>query len=339
VPTASSANQKPFRVGLVLFPGCMPAGLFAAADMVRASNLRAGSERMQVTWVAVERADVPIQGGPSLRAEASFGEAGCDALLLPGLWLSSTDALDAALRVQQPLVEALRKTGPAFELWSYCAGVALAAASGRLDRKEATATWWLQPALATRFPRVRWQVSSDLARSHSTVTASGPNGYLPLMLDQLARHYPSDVLDDVQEVLMLPRPRARHAAFQAVEMIRVTHPSLRTLLAWTRGTPAQEVSLIAAAGQLNVSVRTLCRRVAGETGIAAGEWLRLAKLGQAAEALRSSRAPVKTIADDLGFGSEGSLYRAFKAVTDLTPSDYRQAYGALPAAMARKPLD
>lgn len=336
MPDDPSQHQMPFRLGLVLFPGCMPAGLFAAADMVRACNLRAGQERMHVTWVGTGRGDVPTHGGPSLRAQASLGEAGCDAWLLPGLWLASTDALDAALRNQQPLVDALHKSGVMPELWSYCAGVALAAASGRLDRRQATATWWLQPALAARFPRVRWQLSSDLVRNRSAVTASGPSGYLPLMLDQLARHYPADVLDDVQELLMLPRPRARHAAFQAVEMIRVTHPALRTLLAWTRGTPAQDVSLAAAAGQLNLSVRTLCRLVDGETRIAAGEWLRLAKLGQAAEALRSSRAPVKTIADDLGFGSEGTLYRAFKAVTNLTPSDYRQAYGALPAAMMRK---
>ncbi|MDB5912285.1 MAG: araC family transcriptional regulator, partial [Ramlibacter sp.] len=89
----------PFRLGLVLFPGCMPAGLFAAADMVRACNLRAGRERMQVTWVGTGRGDVPTQGGPSLRAEASLGAAGCDAWLLPGLWLASTDALDAALQV------------------------------------------------------------------------------------------------------------------------------------------------------------------------------------------------------------------------------------------------
>lgn len=336
MPTRSLSHGNPFRLGLVLFPGCMPAGLFAAADMVRACNLRAGRERMQVMWVGTERGEVPTHGGPSLRTEASLGEAACDAWLLPGLWLESTDSLDAALEALQPLVDALRATRVASELWSYCAGVALAAASGRLDRQEATATWWLQPALVARFPRVLWQESSELARSGRAVTASGPNGHLPLMLTQLARHYPAEVLEDVQEVLMLPRPRARHAAFQAVEMIRLTHPALRTLLLWTRGTPAEEVSLAAAARQLNMSVRTLCRLVSGETRIAAGEWLRLAKLGQAAEALGASRTPVKTIADELGFGSEGSLYRAFKAATDFTPSEYRQAYGALPAAMARK---
>lgn len=327
MPRTQPLPAKPFKVGLVLFPGCMPAGLFATADMVRACNLRAGRELMQVTWVGLDRRDVPTHRGPALRAEATLDDAACDACLLPGLWLASIDALDEALRVLQPLTEALRGPAKAPQLWSYCAGVALAAASGRLDRRDATATWWLHHALQARFPRVRWHRSPDVVTSPSVVTACGPSGYLPLMLDQLARRYSADVLNDVQELLMLPRPRSRHAVFEAVEMIGLANPDLRALLAWAQRTPAQEVSLAGAAEQLNMSVRTLCRRVAGETDVGAGEWLRLAKLSQAAEAFRSSRAPVKAVSEQLGFATEGGLYRAFKAATGLTPSAYRQTYG------------
>lgn len=329
MPTLMPRRSEPFQLGLVLFPGCMAAGLFATADIVRACNLRAGRQLVAVSWVGMDRKEVATHGGPSLRAQATLDEARCDAWLLPGLWLESTDALEAALRNQQPLLEALRKPGGP-QLWSYCAGVALAAAAGRLDRRDATVTWWLQPQLAARFPRVFWQGAPDVVTSRGAITASGPSGYLPLMLQQLALHYPAQVMDDVQELLMLPRPRARHAAFQAVEMIRLAVPELRGLLSWAHRTPAQEVTLAAAASQLNVSVRTLCRLVEKGTAVAAGEWLRLAKLAQAAEALRSSREPVKAISEQLGFGSEGSLYRAFRAATGLTPSAYRQAYGAGP---------
>jgi transcriptional regulator GlxA family with amidase domain len=334
MPNPTPLPRKPFRLGLVLFPGCMPAGLFATADMVRACNLRAGRELMQATWVGLDRRDVPTHRGPNLRAEATLDEARCDAWLLPGLWLASTDALAGALQIQQPLISALRRPTAATALWSYCAGVALVAAAGRLDGRDATATWWLQASLAERFPRARWHCTADLVTSRSAITASGPNGYLPLMLDQLSRRYPAGVLEDVQELLMLPSPRSRHPAFQAVEMIRLSDPDLRILLSWAHRTAAQEVTLAAAAERLSVSVRTLCRLVANETNMAAGEWLRMAKLSQAAEALRASRKPVKTISEQLGFGSEGGLYRAFKAATGLTPSAYRQAYGAVTSQRA-----
>jgi AraC-like DNA-binding protein len=45
------------------------------------------------------------------------------------------------------------------------------------------------------------------------------------------------------------------------------------------------------------------------------------------EALRRTRAPVKTLCDDLGFASEAGLHRAFRSTTGMTPSAYRQTYG------------
>jgi AraC-like DNA-binding protein len=79
-----------------------------------------------------------------------------------------------------------------------------------------------------------------------------------------------------------------------------------------------------AAEQARISVRTLCRQVKAVTGLAAGDWLRRIKLHQAGEALRGSRQPVKAICDQLGFGSDASLHRAFKAATGMTPAAYRQ---------------
>ena len=328
MPTAPAESARPFRLGLLLFPGCMPAGLFAASDMVRACNMRAGRVCMTVTWAGARLEDVPTHHGPTLRAQSSVADGGCDAWLLPGLWLASTDGLDGAVRAQRGMVDALRALPRSAQLWSYCAGVALAAAAGRLDGHAATATWWLQPALAEHYQRVQWRSGPDLVVDRRAVTASGPSGYLPLMLDRLVHHFAEDVVHDVQELLMLPSPRRRHPSFEPVEMMRLDDPALRALLAWAQRTPAQELSLAEAARQQNVSVRTLARRVDRASGMGAGEWLRLAKLSQAAEALRSTRTPIKRISEELGFGSEASLYRAFRAATGLTPSAYRQTYGA-----------
>jgi transcriptional regulator GlxA family with amidase domain len=327
MPASRTAPTRPFRLGLVLFPGCMPAGLFATQDMLRACNLRAGQVRMTTTWVAAASTQLCTDHSPGLQPEASLADTACDAWLLPGLWLGSAAELGPTIAAHKQTVDALA-AGPArTQVWGYCAGVALAAAAGRLDHHDATATWWLMPALRERFPRVQWCSAADPVTDRNAITASGPSGYLPLMLDRLAQLFPAEVLHDVQELLMLPSPRVRHPAFEPVEMMRIADPAIRALLSWAQRTPAQEVTLAQAARQQNVSVRTLCRRIEEATGRAAGEWLRLAKLCQAAEELRMTRAPVKAISDRLGFGSEASLYRAFKSAAGLTPSAYRQAYG------------
>ena len=306
----------------------MPAGLFAAADLVRACNMRAEQERILVTWAGVDLSPVPTWQGPALQPQASLADAGCDAWLLPGLWLSSLDELQLELPRQRALIDGLRALPRTATLWSYCAGVALAAAAGRLDGKAATATWWLQGRLGELFPRVRWQPGESLVVHGKTLTASGPGGYLPLMLDRLSAQYEPAVLSDVQEVLMVPQPRVRHGAFRAVEVMSLRDPVLRQVLLFAQRTAASELGLALVAQQANTSVRTLCRRVQQATGLAAGEWLRRVKLRQAGEALSQTHWPLKHIADHLGYSSESGLHRAFKSVTGLTPSAYRQTYGA-----------
>lgn len=332
----TKANTS-FTLGLVLFPGCMPAGLFATSDLVRACNLRAGQKRMNVKWVGVEPGVVPTYQGPAVQAETTFFEARCDAWLLPGLWVASATDLDAVVQVQHSVVQAVRGLPEQTQVWSYCAGVALAAAAGRLDGQAATATWWLQPALAARFSRVEWRSTSDLVLADCAITAAGPSGYLPLIINRLAHHFDEDVLQDVQELLMLPSPRSRHEVFERVDMMRLDEPGLRSLLSWAQSTPAQDLTLTLAASQQNVSTRTLSRLVERVTGISAGEWLRLVKLSQAADALRTTRTPIKRISDQLGFAAEANFYRAFRTATKMTPTAYRQAYGARNLARGETP--
>ncbi len=160
-----------------------------------------------------------------------------------------------------------------------------------------------------------------------TVTASGANGYLPLMLDRLSGLYGVEVVREVREVLMLPQPRIRHDAFRAVDSMTMQDAGLRKLLQFAQRTPARELDLRGAANHLNVSVRTLCRQVQLATGLAAGDWLRRIKLRQVSEALCGRNTSIKQISDELGYSSEASLHRSFKKTTGLTLAAYRQAFG------------
>ncbi len=322
-----SRSATPLRLGLLLYPGCLPVGLFAVSDMVSACNLRAGRERISVVWVGVDAEPVSTGRGPALRPQMTLADAACDTLLVPGLWLTAADALEPMLQQQQPLIAQLHALPRTTKLWSYCSGVALLAAAQRLDGKNATTTWWLCDRMLARFPKTHWRPGESLVVDGRAVTASGASGYLPLMLDRLADVYGAEVVRDVREVLMLPQPRIRHDAFRAVDIMTMQDASLRKLLVFAQRTPARELNLQGAAHHSNVSVRTLCRQVQLATGLAAGDWLRRVKLRQVGEALCGMNTSIKQICDELGFSSEASLHRAFKKTTGLTLAEYRRAYG------------
>jgi len=317
-----------FDLGFLLFDGCMPSGLFAAADMVRAANLRAGRELFRVTWASLDGAPVDsAEGGPRLLPGCAFAEVNCHAWLVPGLWAVSEGGLTQAIDCLVPLVQALHGLPAATPLWSYCTGVALLARAGRLDGHAATAAWWLRGALTRRHGRVNWRFDELLVEDRGLRTAAGPSGYLPLMTSALGDRLPADALRDIEDVLMLPRPREWLPVFRPVELIAIEDERLRRALIFAQRCAAQGLTLSAASVHLRMSPRSFARHVQAGTGLAAGDWLRRVKLRQVGEALAASNEPVKAIADRLGFGSEASLHRAFHRTVGCTPAQFRRRFG------------
>jgi transcriptional regulator GlxA family with amidase domain len=327
MPISPHGKITPLRLGLLLYSGCLPAGLFAVSDMVNACNLRAGQERISLVWVALSTKPVSIAHGPRLQAQVALGTANCDVLLVPGMWLTSAKGLPALLQQQQALIAQLRALPKSTKVWGYCIGVALLAAAERLEGIQATVTWWLYDGMRERFPKMRWLRSESVITHGRVVTASGANGYLSLMLEQLPGVFGEEVVREVSEALMLPQPYARHDTFRDVDMMTLQDAKLRKLMQFAQRTAANDLSLNGAASYLNISVRTLCRQVQLVTGLAAGEWLRRIKLRQAGDALCRANTSIKQISDELGYSSEASLHRAFKKTTGLTLVAYRQAYG------------
>ena len=71
-------------------------------------------------------------------------------------------------------------------------------------------------------------------------------------------------------------------------------------------------------------------------GTTPGQYLQGWRVGLAKQALRRGR-PLKVIADDVGYGSEAALSRAFKAHSGLTPRAWRLAHAGSAACARRRP--
>jgi transcriptional regulator GlxA family with amidase domain len=106
-----------------------------------------------------------------------------------------------------------------------------------------------------------------------------------------------------------------------------TQPDLRRAMLWVQQNPASGLTLPQLADALDVSPRTLARRVQQHAHMPAAQWMRRIKLRQASEALCDTALPLKRIAADLGYASEAGLHRAFTQATGQTPLAYRMAHG------------
>lgn len=318
---------QPFRIGLLLFPGCMPAGLLAFADLLHAANRRAGSRLFETVYVALQAGSVECGHGLTLQAAGALQDGGYDAVLLPGFWAESAQQVEAMLTANGALVQALAKQATGCQLWSYCTGVCLLAASGRLNGQAATVTWWLAESLVQRFRKVRWQTEHDCVFNERTATASGVNGYLPIAQALIERHISPEAFRDLIRLMVLPRPAQTHSAFRAMSLIEQPDRLLRRLHGLVEQLPAEQIRVQRLAEQLGMSERTLARKVSGETGFTVAAYARCIKLNQASERLILTSTPISTISAELGFSSDSNMRRMFKELTALTPLEYRQKFG------------
>lgn len=318
--------SKPLSVGLLLFPGCMPAGLLAFGDMLHAANRRTGRALFATHYVALARGPVECAHGMLLNASLGLAEAKTDALLIPGFWAESAEQVAATLEANAPLLRALARLNKQCSLWSYCTGVSLVAAAGRLAGNDATVTWWLADTLRTRFPDIRWQTERHCIFTAHSATASGVNGYLPIAQALLERNLNQTEFHDLIRLMVLPRPIQAHDAFQAISLIEQPSDLLRRLHTLVQRLPAEQITLQKLAGELGLSERTLARRVGSETSTSVAAYARRIKLGQVGERLTFTAAPIKSISHELGFSSESNLRRMFKELTQLTPAEYRERF-------------
>lgn len=319
----------PLRIGLLLFPGCMPAGLLAFADLLRAANRRAGRAVFDTGFVALRAGPVDCGHGVTLHAPDALARGAFDAILIAGAWADSAAEMDAMLMRRAPLVAALSALPRTVALWSYCTGVAVLAATGRLRRQQATATFWLADALRQRHRTVQWQTERTCILAPRHATASGVGGYLPIAEALIERHAGHDVARDITRLMVLPRPATPHPAFKATARIEQPDGLLRTLHALVEQLPAERITVAALAERLGLSERTLARRVADGVGTSVAAHARRIKLGQVGERLTRTSMPLGRIADELGFSSDANLRRMFKQLTGLTPATYRQRFGRI----------
>jgi transcriptional regulator GlxA family with amidase domain len=322
------------KIGLLLYENCMPAGLFAFADLLLGANSRAGRKLFEPVWVARGLTPVACAHGMTLLPQERVGAESLTALLVPGFWADSYEHLERTATRLEPLIESLSRLNTRVALWSYCTGVFLLARAGALDGRAATSTWWLAGHLKQRFSAVNWQFQQTCvtdAHDHGRiVTASGVNGHLPIAQSVIEKRLSKVAYAEIRRLMVLPRPEPALPLFHSVHLITQPSPMLRKLHLAAEQMAFSLATNESLARALAMAPRTLARRVKEATGHSVAQHVRLIKLNQASEKLAWTADSVGRICEELGFSDESSFRRVFRHVTGYTPTAYRHKFSGFP---------
>lgn len=316
----------PIRIGLLIYPGCMPSGLFALADLLHAANARVGGTAFLTSLVALQEAPVLCAHGHQLMPAAALDQAQFDALALPPCWIAELSELAGPGSRHAPLLAALGRQLRSTRMLAFCSGVAFLAATGGLNGHAATVSWWLADTMREQYPQVNWQIDRSVLMGPQVSTASGNDGHMHLGRELLNEYLGRSVYEGMAKLMHAPQRDATHAVFAEMDLVQQGDAFMQQLFLIAQQLPATRLTVSSVADALSTTERTLARRIGAATGLPAASYLRRIKLHQVSERLIRSSTPASAISAALGFSTESSMRRMFRDLTGLTPVEYRERY-------------
>lgn len=318
------------RIGILVFEKCQEAGLAIPLDVFRVCDGLAQRRpderriRFETVFVAPEAGARTTASGFAVQAVAARPDR-LDALIVPGI--AHLDAPDIGRFVDGLVAE--RRCIASFVaagrlVLSTCSGVFLLAASGVLDRRQATTSWWLGAEFARLFPGVRINAESAMVRDGNCISAGGVAAYYDLSLWLVRLFAGARLRSACARILLIDMGRQSQTPYVAETLIEQPTDALfvraRT---WLNQRLDRPVSVVALARHCRVSPRTMLRRFRTVFRQTPVQYVQSLRLERAKLLLESSALSAEEIAARCGYCDVAAFRKAFKQRIRLTPGQYR----------------
>ncbi|GAA4853148.1 helix-turn-helix domain-containing protein [Luteimicrobium xylanilyticum] len=263
--------------------------------------------------------------------------------LLAGAGLEALDRADTIVvpafhEVDRPLappvLDALRAAhARGARLVSICVGAFALAQAGLLDGRVATTHWQHADRLARTYPRVTVDPDVLYVDDGDVVTAAGVASGIDVCLHLLRTDHGAAAANEVaRSIVAAPHRDGGQAQF----VPRADEPARQDVLAatraWALGRLDEPLTVADLARHAHVSVRTLARAFATETGLSPLRWLTTARVDRARELLETTDWGVDRVAQAAGLGTPANLRLHLRRTLGVSPSEYRATFSLTTAA-------
>ena len=212
---------------------------------------------------------------------------------------------------------------------SSCSGAFLLAKAGLLDGRTATTHWMYAEELQRWFPRVKVLPERLLIDLGDVITSGGATTFLDLALYLVERFAGRERANAAARVLLIDGARSSQLPYVSLGAAHREHDD---------GLVHRAQDLIDAdlggrlviddlARHVGLSSRTLARRFQYALGRAPQAYIQRRRIDVAQRLLETTDSPIDSVRSRVGYRDATSFRRAFRRVTGLSPSEYRDRYG------------
>jgi transcriptional regulator GlxA family with amidase domain len=305
-----------------------PMEVFRHAGMLW--NLLTGTRpapRFRVTTASADGGAVRCDGPIRLQPDAALKDIRrTDLIFVPTTGISLDDAVERNATIV-PWLRRWHKQGA--EIASVCSGVELVAAAGLLDGRRATTHWALAQRLRQKYPKVKWIPELMVTEDRGFYCGGGVHAALDLSLYLVEKFCGHEVAMQSAKAMLIETPRAWQAGF-AIVPLKTEHKddAIFTAQEWLHQNFQRSFPLEATARRVGMSLRNFVRRFKQATGDSPLSYLQKLRIAAAKRLLEGKHRTIQEISDAVGYEDVAFFRNLFQRHTGVSPSAYREKFGA-----------
>lgn len=322
------------QVLILVYPGVALGQLTGMAELFHFANELArylepgaGADRYQVGYYQLDGAVDYHADALRIRCESKL-PLKIDAVLIPGSYAHQPAELAMVtelFRQHQGWFQQLAAAGTL--IGAGCNGSFALAATGLLDRGQATTCWFLSEYFQHQFPQVRLNAEAIVCRSGACLTAGATSAYLQLCLQLISEFDGSRFSHQLAKIMLVEPAFHSQAPFMSVQQM-VSHQDERVAAVqlFLRQHLAEPLDLQQLAQRFAMSARTLIRRFKTATGDTPMAWLQKLRIDKAKMLLETTLMPLEQLTQQVGYEDVSSFRKLFQQHTQMTPKAYRDHF-------------
>lgn len=332
--TPAPTPPRGLRLGLLVTDNVMLSSIATASDTLRVAQ-RLAEIRDPANAPRFESFFFSARGAASATTSTGLSISGfsdpdtpVDILIVPGMMSAGPQQLLARVDTMAPEIELLRHahlTGT--RVAASCSGTMLLGATGLLDGRRATTSWWLATSFRQRFPKVQLEADAMLIDDGGLMTTGAATAMLNLILRLVGEVGGEALALQTGRMLAVDTERQSQAPYVSQALLeRPRHSLTERADKFLLKRLHEEVSVESLAAHLGTSERSLLRHFKSHYGVSPLAHIQRLRVERAKALLESTHLSFDEVVERCGYTDVSSFRKLFKRATTLTPGDYRDRF-------------
>lgn len=313
-------------VALAIFPNVQALDVAGPLDVfAEANGFIAANEGYAITLLSADATPLRSSNGTRLLADACFADtpARFDIALVAGGPSLPVDPPEPRLNAW------LRDVASGCERYgSICTGAFALGHAGLIDGRHVTTHWQNAPQLARQFPLANVELDRIHIRDGRLVTSAGVTAGIDVALALVAEdHGAALALAVAKRLVVFAQRRGGQSQFSPYLSAPADETSpVAKVQTYVMEHIRERLAVEDLARVAGMSERNFARAFVQATELTPHEFVERARVDAARNALESTKAPLKTVAYECGFGTADRMRIVFRQRLGVSPGDYRLGF-------------